>query len=90
MTESPRPQSNPGRTTKEQPTKSAAMLIFVTALDTTWRAFFPTIGGVFLGIGIDHLFNIAPVGTFICLALGAVTSGLLIAKQLRDLRKPLR
>ena len=65
------------------------MLIFMTALDTTWRAFIPTLGGVFLGIGIDHLFTIAPVGTIICLALGVVTSALLIAKQLRDVRKPL-
>ena len=63
------------------------MLIFVTALDTTWRAFIPTLGGVFLGIGIDHLFTMAPVGTITCLILGVVTSALLIAKQLRDVRK---
>lgn len=66
------------------------MLIFLTALDTTWRAFAPTIGGVFLGIGIDHLFNIAPIATIVCLALGAVLSVVLIAKQLRDVRKPLQ
>ena len=65
------------------------MLIFITALDTTWRAFLPTLGGVFLGIGIDHLFNIAPTATIACLVLGVVTSALLIAKQLRDIRKPL-
>jgi Uncharacterized protein conserved in bacteria len=89
MTESPRPQSNPGRTTKEQSGTSALMLVFMTALDTTWRAFIPTLGGVFLGIGIDHLLNIAPVGTIVCLVLGTITSALLIAKQLRDVRKPL-
>lgn len=66
------------------------MLIFITALDTTWRAFLPTLGGVFLGIGIDHLFNIAPIATIVCLVLGVVTSALLIAKQLRDIRKPLQ
>ncbi len=87
MTESPRPQPKPGRTTKPQ---SPVMLIFVTALDTTWRAFLPTIGGVFLGIGIDRLLNIAPIGTIICLVLGAITSALLIVKQLRDVRKPLK
>ena len=90
MTESPRPQPKPGRTTKPQSGLSAPKLIFLTALDTTWRAFAPTIGGVFLGIGIDHLFNIAPIATIICLALGAVLSALLIAKQLRDVRKPLK
>ncbi|MGV9001967.1 MAG: AtpZ/AtpI family protein [Candidatus Saccharimonadaceae bacterium] len=89
MTKSPRPQSNPGRTTKQQSGTSATMLILMTALDTTWRAFAPTLGGVFLGIGIDSLLNIAPIATFICLALGALASALLIAKQLRDVRKPL-
>lgn len=87
MTESPRPQPKPGRTTKQQSALSAPMLIFMTALDTTWRAFLPTLGGVFLGIGIDHWFNIAPIGTIACLILGVITSALLIAKQLRDIRK---
>lgn len=50
----------------------------------------PTIGGTFLGIGIDHLFSIAPVATIVCLILGGLTSALLIAKQIRDVRKPLR
>lgn len=97
MTESPRPSEKDNlksRTTKDQSSElsplSAPMLLFVTALDTTWRAFVPTLGGVFLGIGIDHLFNIAPVATIICLALGVLTSALLIAKQLRDVRKPLK
>lgn len=90
MTESPRPQSKPGRTTKPQSGISAPMLIFMTALDTTWRAFIPTLGGVFLGIGIDHWFNIAPTATIVCLILGVITSTLLIAKQLRDVRKPLK
>lgn len=66
------------------------MLIFLTALDTTWRAFVPTIGGVFLGIGLDHLFNIAPVATIICLIAGTALSVLLIALQLRNVRKPLK
>lgn len=90
MTESPRPQSNPGRTTKPQKSLSAPMLIFVTALDTTWRAFLPTLGGVFLGIGIDHWLNIAPFATIACLVLGTVASAFLITKQLRDVRKPLK
>lgn len=90
MTESPRPQTKPGRTTKKQSGLSAPMLIFVTALDTTWRAFLPTIGGVFLGIGLDHLWNIAPIATIVCLVLGTITSAVLIIKQLSDVRKPLK
>ena len=62
----------------------------MTALDTTWRAFLPTLGGVFLGIGIDHLFNIAPFATIGCLILGVIASIFLVAKQLRDVRKPLK
>ena len=98
MTESPRQsttENSQSRTTKDQSSSepsalSAPMLIFATALDTTWRAFVPTLGGVFLGIGLDHLFNIAPTATIICLILGVVISALLIAKQLRDVRKPLK
>lgn len=90
MTESPRPQPKPSRTTKPQSGISAPMLIFITALDTTWRAFLPTLGGVFLGIGIDHLFDIAPIATIVCLVLGVIASVLLIAVQLRDVRKPLK
>ena len=49
----------------------------------------PTLGGVFLGIGLDHLLGIAPVGTIVCLIGGTALSILLIVKQLRDVRKPL-
>lgn len=94
MTEAPRLSDNKSRTTKgpsnSQSSLSAPMLIFMTALDTTWRAFIPTLGGVFLGIGIDHLCNIAPIATIICLIAGTALSILLIIKQLRDVRRPLR
>lgn len=90
MTESPRPKKEvTSRTTQPKPAQSPVMLIFVTALDTTWRAFVPTIGGVFLGIGLDHLLNIAPIATIVCLIGGTALSAVLIAKQLRDVRKPL-
>ena len=90
MTESPRPKPNPGQTTKPESSVSAPMLIFMTALDTTWRAFVPTLGGVFVGIGLDALFNSAPIATIACLIIGTILSALLIAKQLRDVRKPLK
>ena len=90
MTESPRPKNNSqNRTTRTNPPLSPVMLIFITALDTTWWAFVPTLGGVFLGIGLDHLLGIAPVGTIVCLIGGTALSILLIVKQLRDVRKPL-
>jgi F0F1-type ATP synthase assembly protein I len=62
------------------------MLLLATALDTTWRAFVPTIGGVFLGIGIDHWLGVTPIATIICLILGTAASIGLIARQLISVR----
>jgi hypothetical protein len=39
---------------------------------------------------LDHLFNIAPIATIICLIAGVAISAILITKQLRDVRKPLQ
>ena len=88
MTESPRPQPKPGRTTKPQSVSSPMAIILLTALDTTWRAFVPTVGGVFVGIGFDYLFGMAPLATIVCLLAGTALSVFLIAVQLRDVRKP--
>lgn len=66
---------------------SAPLLMFMTALDTTWRAFVPVLAGTFAGIGIDHWLNVAPIATIICLLLGVLISGLLIAQQLRNVRR---
>jgi hypothetical protein len=66
---------------------SGPMVLLMTALDTTWRAFVPTIGGTFLGIGIDHLFNIAPIATIVCLILGFAISTVLIIQQLTSVRR---
>jgi F0F1-type ATP synthase assembly protein I len=63
------------------------MILVVTALDTTWRAFLPTIGGVFAGIGLDKLFNITPIATIVCLVLGTALSIFLITRQLASVRK---
>ena len=92
MTESPRHASEPSRTTKGQSPDapsplSAPLLIFMTALDTTWRAFVPTLGGVFAGIGLDYLFHSAPIATIICLIAGVIISALLVAQQLRAVRR---
>lgn len=68
---------------------SAVMVLLLTALDTSIRAFVPTIGGTFLGIGLDKLFGTSPILLIVCLTFGTIASILLIAKQLRDARKPL-
>ncbi|MFZ3009731.1 MAG: AtpZ/AtpI family protein [Candidatus Microsaccharimonas sp.] len=86
MPQSPRPITKSASKTTT-PSQSASLLLLATALDTTWRAFLPTIGGTFLGIGIDHTFNVTPVGTIVCLIVGTALSALLIARQIRGVRK---
>ena len=88
MSQSPRLPKKASQTTKRP--LSAPMLILFTALDTTWRLFAPTLGGVFAGIGIDSVLNIAPVATIICLILGAILSLVLVVRQLNNVRKPLK
>lgn len=67
--------------------KSDANLLFNTILDTTWRVFVPTIGGTFIGVGVDKLLNIAPLATMLFILGGFAVSGILIAMQLKSVRK---
>lgn len=89
MTQSLRPPQQPGRTTKQNAAEVSPMaIILMTALDTTWRTFVPTLGGVFLGIVLDRVFTIAPLATIVCLLAGIALSIFLIVQQLRNVRKP--
>ncbi len=72
---------------KTTPPQNAALLLIGTILDTTWRAFVPTIGGTFLGIGLDKALNLAPLMTIIFVILGFIVSALLIILQLRAVRR---
>ena len=87
MTKAPRLTKQPGTSSAEPSALSAPIILLMTALDTTWRAFVPTIGGTFLGIGIDHLFNIAPIGTIVCLIAGFALSTFLIVQQIVSVRR---
>lgn len=92
MSQSPRLSENKtsqGPSQMRQPL-SAPMLLFMTALDTTWRVFVPILGGVSFGIGLDTWLHIAPIATIICLILGTILSTMLIIRQLINVRKPLR
>lgn len=75
--------------TTNQPVKNPALLLAMTALDTTWRTFVPVIGGVIAGVMIDNSFGLKPFGTITGLAIGTVIAVLLVKKQLEDVKKPL-
>lgn len=65
----------------------AINLLLITILDTTWRAFVPTIGGTIIGVVIDNQLNTKPWWTAIMITIGCVVSGLLIFLQLREVNK---
>lgn len=86
MTQSPNVDN---QTTLHSPTStsSAAILLLLTILDTTWRAFLPTIGGTVSGIMLDHTFNTVPLLTVIMILIGSAISTLLIILQVRKIRR---
>lgn len=86
MSTSPR-LSEKSQTPSRKPI-SAPMLLVLTGLDTTWRMFVPTLGGVLAGIGIDKWIGIAPIATIVLGIAGTVLSAVLIIRQLKSIRKP--
>lgn len=82
MSKSPSPKTM----TTKQP-RSAAILLLLTILDTTWRAFIPTVGGTLLGVGLDNLFHKVPIFTVVMIIVGFATSAVLIMIQLRNVRR---
>ncbi|MEI7918153.1 MAG: AtpZ/AtpI family protein [Candidatus Saccharibacteria bacterium] len=67
--------------------RSAAILLSLTILDTTVRMFVPTIGGTFVGIALDHIFNTVPVFTAVMIIVGFSVSILLVVTQLKGFKK---
>ncbi len=82
MTQSPSLKTK----TTNQP-HPAAILLLLTILDTMWRAFVPTIGGTILGVYLDNWLNKAPFFTTSMIIVGFATSAVLIAVQLRNVRR---
>ncbi len=69
------------------PPPHGAFLLIMTALDTTWRAFVPTIGGTVLGIVLDNLTDEAPLYTTAFISVGFVISVGLIVLQIKKVRR---
>ena len=65
------------------PEKSAALILFMIAADTTWRMFIPTLGGTLLGLWIDSMLKSKP-----WFAVGGLVVGIIItAFLIRQLYK---
>lgn len=73
--------------TTQQPVKNPALLLTMTALDTTWRMFVPVIGGVLAGVALDNSVGSSPIGTTIGLIAGSGIAVLLVKRQLMDVTK---
>ncbi len=73
--------------TTNKPPRSAAILLLTTVLDTTWRAFVPTIGGTFVGVFLDTTFRTVPVITITMIALGFTTSIILVMMQIKAVKR---
>ena len=67
-----------------QPEKSAALILFAVAADTTWRMFVPTLGGTLLGLWLDSVNKTEPLYGIIGLALGIVITALLVRQQYKQ------
>lgn len=70
-----------------KPPNTTAFLLLFTIVDTTWRAFVPTIGGTVVGILFDNLLHTAPLITFITIPFGFIVSGILITLQVKKVAR---
>jgi Putative F0F1-ATPase subunit Ca2+/Mg2+ transporter len=68
------------------PSPRIVIMLFATVADTTWRLFFPTIGGVVLGIWLDHKYETTPLLTILGVTLGTALSFMLIYMQIRKVK----
>lgn len=65
----------------EEPSKSAALILFSIAADTTWRMFVPTLGGTIVGLWLDGFLKTEPWCGIVGLAIGIVITVLLVRQQ---------
>jgi F0F1-type ATP synthase assembly protein I len=61
--------------------KSAAILLFATAADTTWRMFVPTLGGTLIGLWLDGTYHTEPWYSIGGLIMGIIITALLVRQQ---------
>jgi len=72
---------------RDKTTKSAALLLVGTALDTTWRTLAPGIIGLLIGLWIDRTWHTVPLMMVVGLLLGMALSAVLIYQQLKAVKR---
>ena len=80
----PKNSDDKQKPTEKSPDKSAALILFATAADTTWRMFVPTLGGTMIGLWIDGIYNTEPWYGVGGLAIGIVITSLLVRQQYKQ------
>jgi len=78
---------NDGDDRKVPPSTSTVVLLLGTIADTTWRMFIPTIGLTVLGLVIDKQLHTTPWIMILGIVLGTLTAGLLVRRQMKEVRK---
>lgn len=68
----------------KMPSAKAALFVFGTIVDTTWRIFVPVPLGVGLGIWADKSYGTLPWFTIAGTALGALVAGGLVYQQIKQ------
>lgn len=76
--DTPSPQDTKGQ--------SAAIILFMTAVDTTWRMFVPTLGGTVFGLWLDSQLDSEPWCAITGLALGTIITAVLIRQQYKEVK----
>lgn len=80
------PSKKETQTTKQSDkVTKPAVLLTITALDTTWR-FTPILIGTIIGIALDNALHTVVLWTIILLAVGAAAVVYLIYRQLKGVR----
>lgn len=80
----PKNSDDKPKPTEGKPEKSAALILFSIAADTTWRMFVPTLGGTLIGLWLDGIFKTEPWCGIGGLAIGIVITALLVRQQYRQ------
>lgn len=61
--------------------KSAGLVLFMIAADTTWRMFAPTLGGMAIGMWLDSSLTSKPWGSLGGLTVGLIGTVILVRRQ---------